>query len=143
MSTWWIDEDEEFGGELLRWNGNVIAQVTGEEQDGTREAYAALVALVRPVGGVVSADFTAAKERIAREIEIVEQAKSLLEAAGMFIVADNQAVHEGVVHDIEVQAVSEAQSYHATYTLKSGVIPSGPVRYGRTVTARLRTVGEA
>ena len=50
MSTWWIDEDEEFGGELLRWNGNAIAQVTGEEQDGTRAAYAALVELVRSAG---------------------------------------------------------------------------------------------
>ena len=60
-----------------------------------------------------------------------------------FLVTDNQAVHEGKVYDLEVQAVSEAQSYHATYTLKSGVIPSGPVRYGRTVTARLRPVDEA
>lgn len=44
---WWIDQDEEFGGELLRWNDNVIAQTTGEEQDGCHEAYAALVEIVR------------------------------------------------------------------------------------------------
>lgn len=44
---WFIDTDEEFGGDLLRWNDAVIAQTTGEEQDGALEAYAALVRIVR------------------------------------------------------------------------------------------------
>lgn len=45
--AWTVDVDEEFGGPLLRWNDRVIAQVTGEEQDGIHEAYAALVRLVQ------------------------------------------------------------------------------------------------
>lgn len=71
---WWVDEDEEFGGPLLRWNDRVIAQTTGEEQDGCMEAYQALVDLVRAE--------TALRDEVARlttETEQLRAARAVLE----------------------------------------------------------------
>lgn len=43
---WWVDEDEEFCNPLLRWNDEIIAQITGTDEKELEAAYAALVAAV-------------------------------------------------------------------------------------------------
>ena len=45
-----VETHDEFGHDILVWNDQVIAQVTGQEQDGTREAYSELIACFHDAG---------------------------------------------------------------------------------------------